>query len=293
MSERLRPPAAPRPPDKARFIDPRNEPALEAYLRSVFRWHGYIQFVSVASVRENPDIPIARLFIEPYLANQWVSTDILEGKWPKSELLMAAVVQYPRLVVLGDPGSGKSTLVSWLAWQLARRKDTPWIPTLNGLVPIPIILRELGIVTGITWENLLMSFLEREMAEPIAKARNLFNRMLASGQAYLLFDGLDEIGSLEARRSQRDAIFEGMHRFPACRWILTSRIVGYEEVTFHHVDGTIARTDPTSWSSATSSSSLDEWDMRRWFALFPPNRPDSPRAARRIAQLAYVTPFKR
>src|SRR5262249_1265946 len=45
-------------------------------------------------------------------------------------------------------------------------------------------------------------------------------------------DGLDEVGNPAARRSLRDAVHEGMRRHPECRWLLTSRIVGYDEVPF-------------------------------------------------------------
>ena len=226
-------PAEARPPYRDGFKEPATEPALDQYLTNVVQWHGYIQFVSVTSVRENPDVPVAQLFIEPNLARQRVSPDAPEGEWPACEPLTAAVVQHRRLVVLGDPGSGKLTFVNWLTWQLARRRDPPWEPELARLVPIPMLLRELGITPQIDWDGLLDAFLSREMARPLAGSRPLLSEMLQSGQAFLLLDGLDEVGSEPARRSLVNAVFDGMGRFPACRWILTSRIVGYEEVPFH------------------------------------------------------------
>ncbi|MBI1832139.1 MAG: helix-turn-helix domain-containing protein, partial [Planctomycetes bacterium] len=52
------------------------------------------------------------------------------------------------------------------------------------------------------------------------------------GRAILLFDGIDEIGSIERREQLHAAIWEGLIRYPASRVVLTSRIVGYEKVPF-------------------------------------------------------------
>ena len=66
---------------------------------------------------------------------------------------------------------------------------------------------------------------------------SLLGRMLESGQALLLLDGIDEIGSVEIRSALRGAVHEGMRRYRHCRWIITSRIVGYDEVPFEDVFG--------------------------------------------------------
>jgi len=49
----------------------------------------------------------------------------------------------------------------------------------------------------------------------------------------IMLDGLDEISNPAARRDLRDAVMHGMRRHPGCRWLLTSRVVGYSEVPFH------------------------------------------------------------
>lgn len=46
-----------------------------------------------------------------------------------------------------------------------------------------------------------------------------------------MLDGLDEIGNPTARRDLRDAVWAAFDMYPKCRWLLTSRIVGYEDVS--------------------------------------------------------------
>jgi internalin A len=57
-------------------------------------------------------------------------------------------------------------------------------------------------------------------------------RMLKDGSALIMLDGLDEIGSTAVRKDLRDAVWDAMKRYPKCRWLFTSRIVGYDEVPF-------------------------------------------------------------
>ena len=57
--------------------------------------------------------------------------------------------------------------------------------------------------------------------------------VIRTGQGLLLLDGIDEIGSVKVRESLRDIVHEMSHLFPDCRWMMTSRSVGYDEVPFH------------------------------------------------------------
>ena len=64
--------------------------------------------------------------------------------WGDRRPLREAVAGAHRLVILGDPGSGKSTLVDWLAaWQLADAHQNAWKTLLGSRIPIPLILRDL------------------------------------------------------------------------------------------------------------------------------------------------------
>ena len=71
------------------------------------------------------------------------------------------------------------------------------------------------------------------MSAPLLEEdRRYLMQTLEEGQAFLLLDGIDELGGREARENLRSAVLDGVSRYPACRWLLTSRIVGYEEVPF-------------------------------------------------------------
>jgi internalin A len=214
------------------FVDPFNDHALLAYLRNVNDWHGYIRFLGLPHLKDNPDTPIDRLFVEPKISPSPLSPDSPPEHWNNLQTPFEAMKELPRLVLLGDPGSGKSTLVSWLAWLFASPSRTLWRSEFGDLIPFPFVLRELKIGADITWDGLLEAFLEHPMAEPLRGAKGRIEDILMRGQGLLMFDGLDEIGSIEVRNALQKAVEKGMNRFLACRWLLTSRIVGYDECPF-------------------------------------------------------------
>lgn len=103
-------------------------------------------------------------------------------------------------------------------------------------MPIPLILRELEIRPNLTWDGLIDDFLSHAMSEPL-RAGTTLSDVLDRGQGFLMLDGLDEIGDPVVRAGLRRAVYNGMDRYPGCRWLLTSRIVGYEPVAFDQPDG--------------------------------------------------------
>ena len=205
---------------------------VTAYLRNVRDWHGYIRFLGMPHMRDNPDVRIDRLYVQPRLSGSHISPDAPTDNWPKTNEPLKTISDNPNLVILGDPGSGKSTLKSWLASRFARSGNDEWTEALGHLVPIPMVLRELDIRRGIDWDGLKNAFLSHEMAAPLREGGAL-DRLFDEFRALVMLDGIDEIGSVAVRESLREAVLEGMAAHPECRFIMTSRIVGYEEVQFH------------------------------------------------------------
>ena len=210
-------------------------PVLRPYLRNVLNWQGYIRFLGLPDRRDNPDIVIDRLFVAPSLTRRYISPDENPDNWrDEAETLLDAVSDNTPLVLLGDPGIGKSTLMNQITWLLSRPATNPLIERLGWRLPLPMVLRELPVHGVTDFDGLLEAFLSREMSAPLRDdgGRRYLNQTLAEGNAFLLLDGIDEIGDRSSRNSLREAVFDGISRFPDCRWLLSSRIVGYDEVPF-------------------------------------------------------------
>ena len=207
-------------------------PALRAYLANVRGWHGYVRFLGLPDRRDNPDVEIGGLFVWPLLTRRHVSPDENPANWlDEVERVLDALMIGKPLMLLGDPGSGKTTLLNYLVWLLGRPSENVLIDRLGWRLPVPMVLREMRLRGVTDFDGLLAAFLGHAMSEPLREGGYL-NEMLATGQAFILLDGIDEIGDQAARTNLRRAVFDGFARYPDCLWVLSSRIVGYDEVSF-------------------------------------------------------------
>ena len=265
---------APFEQDPGSFLDPTDDSDLLAYFEDLAKWHGYVRFLGLPHLRESPDQPLWELYVEPYLAERPVPVDEDPEKWgDEVQPALTTVLASPRLLVLGDPGSGKSTLVSWIAWQLGCPPSTRWRELLGPLVPLPMVLREMKIGPKLGWDSLLAAFLAHPVAERL-RGEGKVEDLLERGQAFPLLDGLDEIGNLEVRRAVRAAVFEGSARYPSCRFLVTSRIVGYEATPFEECVGPI----------------LFDGTAPEWTGFAPASRP-AQGGVLTWGDLRYVAPF--
>ena len=149
-----------------------------------------------------------------------------------------------RLVVLGDPGAGKTTLTRWIAtaYLLRLRRDPDWgdLPDVNTLpdetwLPIVVRCRDLDekCLSGSLDDILRHTLRKAELTEAEAGAlHEALRERLNAGTGLLILDGLDEITNpgTRARFCQQ---LEQIHRaYPQAPIIATSRIVGYREMRY-------------------------------------------------------------
>lgn len=149
-----------------------------------------------------------------------------------------------RHVILGDPGSGKSTLMRFLALvgtspPLQKRCDA--CPDTR--LPILVILRqyadELKDRRNLSILDYIQETIQADFSLKDAEF-DFFEYYLESGQGILLFDGLDELPSPSFKKTVRDRITSLLTTYPGNTGIITSRIVGYENPfrfdpkKFHH-----------------------------------------------------------
>ncbi|MEU7434422.1 NACHT domain-containing protein [Streptomyces sioyaensis] len=126
-----------------------------------------------------------------------------------------------RVLLRGVAGSGKSTLVQWLAVSCTKTPGETALPHLYGRIPFVLPLRTL------TREGAALPAPGRFLAAvgcPVSGSQpdGWADRVLASGRALLLVDGLDEIPERE-RELTRRWLRDLLDAFPDNRWMLTSR----------------------------------------------------------------------
>lgn len=148
---------------------------------------------------------------------------------------------FHRVVVLGDPGGGKSTLCQALCHELAKMSalqsdfaDQKNIDAQNQRLPLRVVLRHYEAACSQTPQLSVVEYIVRDLcgcagALEADDVRNSVRYALSYGRAIIAFDGLDEILDTAKRRDFVSFVEEFSAQFPLCPVIVTSRLVGYRD----------------------------------------------------------------
>ncbi len=135
------------------------------------------------------------------------------------------------LIILGDPGAGKTTFLKYLALRLAIGEGEALglgkrLPVLLPLSAYANVLAERDVPLNRFIDEY---YQDRGVDLPLGP---MLDEALAQGGALLLLDGLDEVRELSQRHLvvERVVDFFTFQRQKGNKCILTSRIVGYREV---------------------------------------------------------------
>ena len=141
------------------------------------------------------------------------------------------VRQHPGLVILGDPGSGKTTFLKYLALTFAAGEGS----SLGLGERLPVLVPLSGFANALAagevrLDEFVRGYVDSRGADPAVG--ELLDVELREGRALLLLDGLDEVREAALRQTVVRAVadFFSFHRKAGNKFVLTSRIVGYREV---------------------------------------------------------------
>ena len=110
---------------------------------------------------------------------------------PLPQRIDTLLTDRPRVLLRGEAGAGKTTLLWWLAAHASARTLDDDLAPLNGLVPFVVPLRTLR-ARGVGFPG--PAELSRAAGLPVDTApEGWAGRVLGSGRALLLVDGLDEV----------------------------------------------------------------------------------------------------
>ncbi|SCD82173.1 serine protease [Streptomyces sp. DvalAA-19] len=137
----------------------------------------------------------------------------------------ALLTDRPRVLLRGEAGAGKTTLLWWLAAHASARTLADDLAALNGLVPFVVPLRTLR-ARGMTFPG--PAELSSAAGLVIDTApEGWAGRVLESGRALLLVDGLDEVPP-EEREQAHTWLAQLLSRYPESRCVTTVRPLAVE-----------------------------------------------------------------
>lgn len=217
---------------------------LEQYRENIKEFYGYLKLDTLHTSGYNYRLELWKMFV-PQLAkealplvdipkdylrelqtqNQLDQVDELESFTEKYinipvrsilEIIEDKSCQY--MVILGDPGSGKSTLTQYITLNWAEQKSKN--------IPLLIELRKY-----IKDRNLPKDFLEffHQGSDVICRLnRHQLHHSLEEGNALVMFDGLDEVFDPAVRDTIITEIIRFTNEYKKVRVVVTSRIIGYK-----------------------------------------------------------------
>jgi hypothetical protein len=220
------------------------EEFLGHYRRQVRERHGRLEPPDFERRRK---VPVEKIYVNTSIREH------LERRAVEPSLnVMDLAGLVDRTVLLGDPGGGKTTaanvLANFFASESTRR--VPFLVTLRDYAAKESPERSVAGHIEHTLETLYQC----------PAPGGLVERLLLTGRAIVIFDGLDELLDTSRRCEVSERVEQCCSAYPLTRVLVTSRLVGYDQ----------ARLDDTQFTcyrlGGFGDKEVAEY-VRKWFAV--------------------------
>jgi formylglycine-generating enzyme required for sulfatase activity len=225
------------------------EKATVSYLEYLLNRHSYLSMKGLGTTADR--VPIRLALLDLYVplkarlqlpeGDTWKRVKLAGREMPEEaeqalrlsepQPLLDILKDHDGVIILGDPGAGKTTFLKYLSLKLARGEGEDL--GLNGRLPILLPLAAYANALGekdIRLDDFIAAYFDETVAElPVSE---MLTDALKNGLALILLDGLDEVKDLNLRNTvvERVMDFYAYHRRKGNKFLLTSRVVGYRDV---------------------------------------------------------------
>jgi len=198
--------------------------------------HRYLDLSAISSRGSKP-VELSQLFVDPTLrptslsagsARASASRPYAEATHVPSPTIWDLLRNHLAgrcILVLGNPGSGKTLLLRHVTLTLALRRKDPRRARIPWLLPILLPLnRDMAEAIKSDPASSLAEFIRKRSGQlRVPEPPQWFEKQLRGGRCLVMLDGMDEVPNLEQRRFVASWIQEQLARYPHVRFVLTSR----------------------------------------------------------------------
>lgn len=235
--------------DPQKFLSDAEDPAsgYRKYLDGIEKLYEKLTFFGVRQMTRIPLLDLTKVFFPLKVRKKETRLRIVE-RWDDSPtpLRMEEGIEsysesapYPfreifekerHIVILGDPGSGKTTLLKWLSLIYCQgiRSSLKEGLTEERLLPLLVPISALFEKKENRWLPEAISESLKEFS--LELSASFIKKRMEEGKCLILLDGLDELSQKTDRFEMARYIEGSINGFPKNRFVITSRIIGYEEI---------------------------------------------------------------
>ncbi|MDQ1086988.1 NACHT domain-containing protein [Siphonobacter sp. SORGH_AS_1065] len=137
------------------------------------------------------------------------------------------------IIILGDPGAGKSLLVKYIILQiLLNNIDEEPLVHFKGWIPFRIELRKYNEVRE---EKNIIEYLSFVLSKEYQTniSIKLLTAIIEKHNSIIFFDGLDEIFNVNHKNKTKEALEAFINLYPKTKCVVTSRFIGYHDIKFN------------------------------------------------------------
>ena len=223
---------------------------LEGYIPALAEEHRYLKLVGIYGKESVTRPPLKDVFVTLHMGSAQAENGTSKGR---ALTVTQALTSHNKLLILGEPGSGKSTLMDWLVLVFCNEVEQRALRALGDLLPIYLPLRSCA-----GDERPLDELMTDPDLLPLSGTapQRFFRDRLNNGGCLVLLDGLDEVVDHQARDRVVEKINRLVRTFSRNRYVVTCRTAGWEEGL---LTGDFARLAIRDFSEADTQRFIVGW----------------------------------